>query len=125
MCGVWPHFAGNLEAANVVIYEILNYLTGSPEWRGGFCLVNAKTPDISDAARKDLEKLKGKGLEILPPVNVTEPTLGRAARWLGARTADPRAMIPGVDAAATVLERARVWNADALMTIWSEAATAA
>ncbi len=123
--GVWPHYEGNFEAANVVSYEILHFFSGRPGWRVAFCLVSSRLPELPAAGRAELDKLARAGLEVLEPIRFDDALPGRARRWWGTLTADPRVLYPARVASPELERRARAWRTDALMTIWSEAATAA
>jgi glycosyltransferase involved in cell wall biosynthesis len=125
LCGVWPHHRGNLEAANVVAYEIVRHLVSRSGWAIAFCVLNAETPVLSAEAAQDVAALKQQGLTILDPVVLDSPRLPRMRRWLGELRNDPCTVLAGCAASSDVAARAREWRADALLTIWSEAATVA
>lgn len=121
MAGVWPHVTANGEAANVVAHEIIATLARDGRFDVSFVAIGAVSPP--EAARNDLQRLEDAGVRMLEPLDV--PPLRPVSRLQVAVTADPLALLPGAAAAESVARLARGTEADVVLTIWSEAATAA
>jgi len=124
--GVWPYVHGNLEAANVITYEILSHFLAHTEWEVSFCVVNSNTESLRPSARAELDSLVAKGLRILEPIdNPTPRTIPWVRRLLGMLVGDPVIVLPGAGAKQPVERACAGCGADAVLTVWSEVATAA
>lgn len=124
--GVWPYVDGSQEAANVVSFEIVRHLLADDGFDVAFCLMCTETQAVTKAAQAGLDSLVASGLELLPSIMVHSPTsrpwLDRILRHL---FADPRRVFTACGASADLRERIAVWKADVVLTVWSEASTAA
>jgi hypothetical protein len=125
MGGVWPYLSGNIEAANVVSYEIVRCLAEDPRFEVALACVSSGTLQPQPAgATRDLDRLRGLGVRIFPEV-LLEPAqrLPRWRRRLLTLLADPLVLIPGAGQETVLLEKLGAWRPDIVLTIWSERAT--
>ncbi|MDA9508847.1 hypothetical protein XI09_30255 [Bradyrhizobium sp. CCBAU 11386] len=122
--GVYPFEHGSQEAANVVSHQLIRFLAESGDFEVAFACVAFEERLPPAWAGDDLEALARVGVALLPPIRLHEPSRrGLAIRFLRLLRGDP-ALIRGYghpDALAAVQQ---AFKPDALLTIWSEIATA-
>lgn len=123
--GVWPHIAGNREAANVVCQQILHHLTKSGVLRLTFQYMNWKVDDAPAAGRAELDALAAAGVTFAPPLALGKPTplfdRLKAARFMPWRQSVSD-WVPGVEHRPAVAARLSQLAPDVVLTIWSEVA---
>jgi len=123
--GVWPHTAGNREAANVVCHQILHHLAKAGALRLTFQYINWAVDDVPAAGRKELDDLAALGVTFAPAIALHKPTplfeRLRAAGFVpwGQNVSD---WVPGAEHRPVVAERLSQLAPDVLLTIWSEVA---
>ena len=125
LSGVWPHATAATEAATSVSFAICRELA-----RTGFSVafgyVNAVAADWPAAAATDRQELSELSVEFMDPVILDEPPLGtwrsRAVRLF---SPSDTSAVPGARSSSKILDLVRRSEADVVLTIWSELASAA
>jgi len=129
MGGTWPHRAGNVQAADVVPYEIARCLAAEGFDVAVACVGFAEPP-VSAAARAGLAELQQLGVRLLPFIKIAPPPGSNSALrkwWRLLIQQDPAALIPGYGQSAPILSAltAANWTPHVAIPIWNYEATAA
>ncbi len=125
--GLWPHFRANREAANVISYLIMLNLARGGAFELAFLCLNQRPVVMPLAGQPDIDDLKALGVHFLPEVTVAP--LPRLRHRLGTfllalLSGQWERLVPGYESTAALTSVLRDWKPDAVLTIWSEFATA-
>lgn len=125
LSGVWPFVQGNREAANVICHEITRGLAETQEFTIQYAALGLLDQGISRDGEADIAQLKLAGVDFLPFVQLRPQVVRGWRQRLLALAAWPPALLMGAGQQAAILKACGGVMPDAVLTIWSEAATAA
>ena len=127
LSGVYPCVKAADEAANVVVHELVRWLAVRGGFEVTFGCVSFENRHPKDEAQSDIRLLKAAGVRFLEPIVLKEPKRNRRlfGRIKAFVTADPRLLIRGAGQDAEITNSLGSYRPDAVLTIWSEVATAA
>lgn len=125
--GLWPHHRANREAANVVSHHIVRTLAQRGTFELAFLCLNQRPVLLPPAGVPDIDALKALGVCFLPEITVAPPP--RLRHRLGAGImallrGEWGWFVPGYVSASALEPVLRDWRPDAVLTIWSEFASA-
>jgi len=125
LSGVWPHYRGNLEAANVISHQITKCLVQSGKFSISYAIVNSQRPDLPDAGEVDVTALREQGVTFLEPILVpAQPVGGRGvlSKTLSVMRGRPDRLMIGTGFEGHLLERFGGARPDAVLCVWAETA---
>ena len=126
LSSVYPYVQKNTEAANVVAHEIVRWLANSGHFEVAYSCVAFEKRVPPPQARKDLDALIGMGVSFLDPIVLEQPV---GSSWftklMQIIQGNSGSLIRGAGQHKAVLRMLGDYKPDAILTIWSEVATAA
>ncbi|MDA0341443.1 MAG: hypothetical protein O3B74_07590 [Proteobacteria bacterium] len=130
LSAVWPYVHGNVQAAEVVPFEIIRGLAVDEGFDVGYCCAWYSDMPVTDAAAAAIEEAKGFGVRFLPFVKLPPwlPSGGRVGKWLRAILLhDPYSLLPGYGQEGPLRAAldAEGWMPDIVVPIWNYELTAA
>ena len=124
--GCNPHSIRAFEAANTVLYHVLDELARMPETDVSFLRVGQTSIEWPDSAIQQKHSLSELGVKFAPDL-VIEPRSERPnifARFVKISLADPEHLCPGAEHSTLLKDHISHLDIDIVLTVWSEFATA-